>query len=48
VFPVPVAVSITGAPLTAFPKASRTVTVIVETLAPLLAVMGLGAAVAED
>jgi len=48
VLPGPVAESVTGAPLTAFPKASLTVTVIVETLSPLLAVIGLGEAVAED
>jgi len=48
VLPVPVAESFTGAPLTAFPDASSTVTVIVEALAPLLAVIGLGAAVVED
>src|SRR5947208_681497 len=46
--PVPVDESFTGAPLTAFPGASSTVTVIVEALAPLLAVIGLGAAVVED
>ena len=43
VLPVPVAESVTVAPLTAFPKASLTVTVIVETLSPVLAVIGLGA-----
>jgi len=46
--PVPDADSATGAPVTAFPNASSTVTVIVEALAPLLAVMGLGLAVADD
>src|SRR5947207_1925619 len=48
VFFVPVADSVTGTPLTAFPKASLTVTVIVETLSPLLAVIGLGVAVTEE
>jgi len=48
VLPGPFAASVTGTPLTAFPKASLTVTVIVETLSPLLAVIGLGDAVTED
>jgi hypothetical protein len=39
---------VTVAPLTRLSKASRTVTVIVERLAPLLAVIGVGAAVIED
>jgi hypothetical protein len=39
---------VTVAPLTRLSKPSRTVTVIVERLAPLLAVIGLGAAVIED
>src|SRR5204863_525308 len=46
--PAPAVASVTGTPLTAFPKASLTVTVIVETLSPLLAVIGLGDAVTED
>jgi len=40
--------SITNAPLTALPRASRTVTVIVDALEPPLAVIGLGAAVTDD
>jgi hypothetical protein len=48
VLPGPLAESVAGAPATAFPKASLAVTVIVETLSPLLAVIGLGAALAED
>jgi len=48
VLPVPVPDSITNAPLTALARASRTVTVIVDALAPLLAVIGLGAAVTDD
>jgi len=44
----PLADKLTSAPLTAFPKASLTVTVIVETLSPLLAVIGLGVAVTEE
>jgi len=48
VFPAPLAERFTVTPLTGFPKASRTVTVIVETLAPLLAVIGLGDVVPED
>jgi hypothetical protein len=42
VLPVPVADSVTDAPLIALPKASRTVTVIVAALLPLLAVIGDG------
>src|SRR5438552_824960 len=45
---VPPSVAGPSTPLTAFPKASLTVTVIVETLSPLLAVIGLGDAVTED
>jgi len=48
VLPVPVPDSITNAPLTALPRASRTVTVIVDALEPPLAVIGLGAAVTDD
>src|SRR5207247_8993448 len=48
VFPAPLAARFTVAPLTRLSKASRTVTVIVETLAPLLAVIALGAAVTDD
>jgi hypothetical protein len=48
VLPVPVAVSDTGTPATALPNASSTVTVIVEALDPVLAVIGVGAAVTED
>jgi hypothetical protein len=48
VFPVPVADRVTVAPLTRLSKASRTITVMVEILVPLLAVIGVGAAVAED
>src|SRR5207247_1682275 len=40
VFPVPVAVSTTVAPGIGFPEASRAVTVIVDVLAPLEAVIG--------
>jgi hypothetical protein len=39
---------VTVAPLTRLSNASRTVAVIVERLEPLLAVIGLGAAVIED
>src|SRR5690242_13624588 len=42
------AASVTGAPLTGFPKASSTVTVMVEAFAPLLAVIGLGEALMVD
>ena len=48
VFPRPVDDRFTVAPLRRLSKASRTVTVIVETLVPLLAVIGLGDAVTED
>jgi len=46
--PGPLADRLTVAPLIGFPKASLTVTTIVETLSPLLAVIGLGPAVTED
>src|SRR6266516_495622 len=46
--PGPFAASVTGTPLTAFPKASLTVTHIGKTLSPLLAVIGLGDAVTEE
>src|SRR5207249_8412251 len=45
---LPISESVTVAPLSAFPKASLTVTTIVETFAPLLAVIGLGAALTEE
>ena len=48
VFPRPVDDRFTVAPLRRLSKACRTVTVIVETLVPLLAVIGLGDAVTED
>ena len=41
-FPVPVALSTTVAPLTRFPKASLTVTVMVEALDPVLAGIEVG------
>src|SRR5207245_238337 len=44
VFPVPVAARTTLAPAMGFPEASRAVTVIVDVLAPLEAVVGDGAA----
>src|SRR5713101_1682959 len=48
VFPVPVAARPTVAPLTGFPLASRTVTVMVDTLDPLDAVIVTGAAPTSD
>jgi hypothetical protein len=48
VLPVPVAASTTVVPLTGLPAASFTVTVMVETLAPELAVIVLGAAATSD
>jgi len=48
VLPVPVATRVTGAPFTGFTNASRTVTVIVDTLVPLLAGMGLGVALTVE
>jgi hypothetical protein len=48
VLPVPVADRVTVAPLTGFPKSSSTVTVIVDRLAPLLAVIGLGDALTVE
>jgi len=48
VLAVPEAESVTVVPLTAFPEASLTVTTMVETLSPLLAVIGLGDAVTEE
>jgi hypothetical protein len=47
-FPAPLAASVTVAPLTGFAYASFTVTVIVDALAPLLAVIELGAAATSD
>jgi hypothetical protein len=48
VFIIPVAASVTVAPLTGLPAASFTVTVMVATLAPELAVIVLGAAATSD
>jgi hypothetical protein len=48
VFPVPVAASTTVAPLTGLPVASFTVTVMVETVAPELAVIVPGTAATSD
>ena len=48
VVPVPVAASTTVAPAMGFPPASRAVTVIVDGLDPLLAVIVPGAAVTVD
>ncbi len=47
-FPVPVALKLTVAPLTGFPNPSFTVTVMVEALAPELAVIVFGAAATSD
>src|SRR5207253_10030253 len=47
-FPLPVAVSCTTSPLTGFPNASVTVTVMVDALEPVLAVIAPGAAATVD
>ena len=47
-FPVPVAVSVTEAPLTGFPFASFTVTVMTDALLPELAVIVAGVALTRD
>jgi len=48
VLPAPVAASVTVAPLNEFPTWSRTVTVMVEALSPLLAMIGVEGALTDD